>query len=221
MIVTESWIKENFNKFNKEYFGGGLPLPIIGLSRSKTQLGTFSCKRALRWNRTKIYDCTIRLTTYYDMTEYQADNVLLHEMIHYSISYTGLHDTSAHGIVFRGMAESINRKGGWKIVAMTTTKGWKVSDAVVEKKKARGPQTYIILALEMQDGRHFLSRINPSFVRKLDRELRKLSEVRQYCWYTTQEPYFEEYPQCRSLRGRRISKKDFQRLINVMKVLSL
>ncbi len=221
MIVTKAWIENRFLKFNQEYFGGGLPLPIIGLSRSRTQLGTFSCKRARSWGRTKIYDCTIRLTTYYDMTEFQAENVLIHEMIHYSITYTGLKDTSPHGIVFQGMASSLNRKYGWEIKAMTTTKGWKVSEAVTQKKKAKGPQTYLILALKMVDGKHFLSRVNPSFAKKIDKELRHLKEVKQYCWYTTQEEYFDTFPQCRSLRGKRISKSDFERMVNIMTVYNI
>ena len=34
------------------------------------------------------------------LTTEQIDDVLIHEMIHYSIAYTGLKDTSSHGIVF-------------------------------------------------------------------------------------------------------------------------
>ena len=99
---------------------------------------------------------------------------------------------------------------------MTSTKGWKVSEQVVKKKKAQGPQTYLILAIEMQDGKHYLSRVNPGFARRIESQLVKLREVKSHCWYTTQENYFEDYPQVRSLRGRRISKADFDRLLNVL-----
>ncbi len=220
MIVTENWIEDNFIRFNNEYFGGGLPLPMIGLSKSKNQLGTFSCRRTIGRGKGRIFDFAIRLTTYYDMTEFQAENVLLHEMIHYSIAYTGLRDTSAHGVVFRGMADNLNKKG-WQIKAMTTTRGWKISDAVVKKKKDAGPQTYLVLALEMQDGKHFLSRIHPGSAKKINQELLYLNEVRHFQWYSTQEEYFENFPQCRSLRGRRISREDFHKLVNVMKIYDL
>jgi len=37
-------------------------------------------------------------------------------MIHYSIAYTGLKDTAPHGVVFRGMADAMNKKYGWDIM---------------------------------------------------------------------------------------------------------
>ncbi len=110
--------------------------------------------------RTKLYDFKISMSTYYHMTEKQAKSVLLHEMIHYIIGYTGLKDMSSYGLVFRGMMDKLNRTYGSDIRVMTSTKGWKVSEQVVKKKKAQGPQTYLILAIEMQDGKHFLSRLS-------------------------------------------------------------
>ena len=78
------------------------------------------------------------------------------------------------------------------------------------------PQTYLMLAIEMKDGKHYLSRVNPSFARNIESKLRMVREINSHQWYTTQEPYFEDYPQVRSLRGRRISKADFQKLLNVL-----
>ena len=216
MIVTIGWMEEWFERFNHDYFDGKLPLPELGLTHAKTQLGQMSFKRATRWGRTKLYDFKISMSTYYDMTDRQAKSVLLHEMIHYIIGYTGLKDTSSHGIVFRGMMDNLNRKYGWEIKVMTSTKGWKVSEQVKEKKAAKGPQTYLMLAIEMNDGRHYLSRVNPSFAHRLQGQLVNVQEIRSHQWYTTMESYFEEYPQVRSLRGRRISKADFAKLLNVM-----
>ena len=216
MIVTVEWMEKWFRFFDDEYFGGKLPTPELGVTRAKTRLGQMAYKRATRWGRTKLYDFKISMSTYYDMTEKQAKSVLLHEMIHYIIGYIGLKDTSSHGLVFRGLMDKLNRTYGWDIRVMTSTKGWKVSEQVVKKKKAQGPQTYLILAIEMQDGKHFLSRVNPGFARRIESQLVKLREVKSHCWYTTQENYFEDYPQVRSLRGRRISKADFDRLLNVL-----
>lgn len=216
MIVTIDWMEEWFKRFDQEYFGGKLPLPELSLTRAKTRLGQLAFKRASRWGRTKLYDFKLSMSTYYDMTEQQAKSVLLHEMIHYIIGYTGLKDTSPHGVVFRGMMDNLNRKYGWDIRVMISTKGWKVSERVAEKKKAKGPQTYLMLAIEMQDGKHYLSRVNPSFARRIESKLVLVRELRSHRWYTTQEPYFEDYPQVRSLRCRRISKSDFEKLRNVL-----
>lgn len=209
-------MEEWFKRFDQEYFGGKLPLPELGLTRAKTRLGQLAFKRSSRWGRTKLYDFKLSMSTYYDMTDKQAKSVLLHEMIHYIIGYTGLKDTAPHGVVFRGMMDNLNRKHGWDIRVMTSTKGWKVSEKVEARKKAAGPQTYLILAVELKDGKHFLSRVSPRFARSLERQLLKAKEVSSYGWYTTQESYFEDFPQVRSLRGRRITKADFEKLRNVL-----
>ena len=216
MIVTIDWMEEWFKRFDQEYFGGKLPLPELSLTRAKTRLGQLAFKRASRWGRTKLYDFKLSMSTYYDMTEQQAKSVLLHEMIHYIIGYTGLKDTAPHGVVFRGMMDNLNRKYGWDIRVMTSTKGWKVSERVAEKKKAKGPQTYLMLAIELKNGKFYLSRVNPGFARRIEKQLPMVRELRSHRWYTTQESYFEDYPQVRSLRGRRITKNDFEKLQNVL-----
>lgn len=209
-------MEEWFRRFDHDYFGGKLPVPELGLTRAKTRLGQIAYKRATRWGRTKLYAFKLSMSTYYDMTDRQAKSVLLHEMIHYIIGFTGLKDTAPHGIVFRGMMDNLNRKYGWDIRVMTSTKGWKVSEWAEERQKAKGPQIYLMLAIEMQDGKHYLSRVNPSFARRIESKLALVRELRSHRWYTTQEPYFEDYPQVRSLRGRRISKSDFEKLRNVL-----
>lgn len=221
MIVTIDWMEEWFKRFDQEYFGGKLPLPELALTRAKTRLGQLAFKRASRWGRTKLYDFKLSMSTYYDMTEQQAKSVLLHEMIHYIIGYTGLKDTSPHGVVFRGMMDNLNRKYGWDIRVMTSTKGWKVSEQVAEKKKAKGAQTYLMLAIELKDGKFYLSRVNPGFARRIEKQLPMVRELRSHSWYTTQESYFEDYPQVRSLRGRRITKGDFEKLQNVLSPFEL
>ena len=221
MIVTIDWMEEWFKRFDQEYFGGKLPLPELALTRAKTRLGQLAFKRASRWGRTRLYDFKLSMSTYYDMTEQQAKSVLLHEMIHYIIGYTGLKDTSPHGVVFRGMMDNLNRKYGWDIRVMTSTKGWKVSERVAEKKKAKGLQTYLMLAIELKDGKFYLSRVNPGFARRIEKQLPMVRELRSHRWYTTQESYFEDYPQVRSLRGRRITKGDFEKLQNVLSPFEL
>ncbi len=215
MIVNTDWLEEEFRHFNTGYFDGGLPLPLMGISRSRTRLGYFMCKRAGRWGRTKLYDFTIKLTTYYDMTERQAQNVLLHEMIHYSIAYTGLKDTAPHGVVFRGLAARLNKEG-WNIQAMTTTKGWKLS-AVAEKRVQRKRNAvYLILALEMTNDKRYLSVVNPKFANVLDRQVRKVKEVKNFGWYSSMDSFFDTFPEVRSLRARYVSQDKFEEKLGEM-----
>lgn len=205
--LTEGWMREQFDRFNREYFGGGLPVPRLSLSRARTRMGTFSCKRRRRLLRSELYDFAISLSTHYIQSERDYQNTLLHEMIHYCIAYTGLKDSSAHGVVFRGMMENLNKKHGWDI---------RVS---VRRGEAHAPDTpassrlpRLLLAVELADGRHLVSIVNPRYISQLDKQLRRLNQVKTYGWYQTTNPFFHDFPQARSLRGRFVSPSDYRSL---------
>lgn len=216
MQIDTLWMKNNFMRFNTQYFDGVLPLPRLRAGRSRTQLGTMSCKRKTSWGRTKLYDFTISLSNYYDQTEHQFQSVLLHEMIHLSIAVSGVKDTSPHGIVFRGLMQRLNRDG-WDIQIMTKTRDY--------TKAYTGTATviaqYIVLALEMNDGKRFLSSVNPKFVRDINQQLRTIPQISHYAWFTTSDRWFETMPKVRSLRGRRVTAEVFQAKTQAMKPISV
>ena len=216
MQIDTLWMKTNFMRFNTQYFDGVLPLPRLRAGRSRTQLGTMSCKRKTSWGRTKLYDFTISLSNYYDQTEHQFQSVLLHEMIHLSIAVSGVKDTSPHGVVFRGLMQRLNRDG-WDIQIMTKTRDY--------TKAYTGTATviaqYIVLALEMNDGKRFLSSVNPKFVRDINQQLRTIPQISHYAWFTTSDRWFEAMPKARSLRGRRVTAEVFQTKTQAMKPISV
>ena len=216
MQIDTLWMKNNFMRFNTQYFDGVLPLPRLRAGRSRTQLGTMSCKRKTSWGRTKLYDFTISLSNYYDQTEHQFQSVLLHEMIHLSIAVSGVKDTSPHGVVFRGLMQRLNRDG-WDIQIMTKTRDY--------TKAYTGSATviaqYIVLALEMNDGKRFLSSVNPKFVRDINQQLRTIPQISHYAWFTTSDRWFETMPKVRSLRGRRVTAEVFQTKTQAMKPINV
>ena len=216
MQIDTLWMKTNFMRFNTQYFDGVLPLPRLRAGRSRTQLGTMSCKRKTSWGRTKLYDFTISLSNYYDQTEHQYQSVLLHEMIHLSIAVSGVKDTSPHGVVFRGLMQRLNRDG-WDIQIMTKTRDY--------TKAYTGTATviaqYIVLALEMNDGKRFLSSVNPKFVRDINQQLRTIPQISHYAWFTTSDRWFETMPKVRSLRGRRVTAEVFQTKTQAMKPINV
>lgn len=216
MQIDTLWMKNNFMRFNTQYFDGVLPLPRLRTGRSRTQLGTMSCKRKTSWGRTKLYDFTISLSNYYDQTEHQFQSVLLHEMIHLSIAVSGVKDTSPHGVVFRGLMQRLNRDG-WDIQIMTKTRDY--------TKAYTGSATviaqYIVLALEMNDGKRFLSSVNPKFVRNINQQLRTIPQISHHAWFTTSDRWFETMPKVRSLRGRRVTADVFQAKTQAMKPISV
>ena len=209
--LTIDYLRQAFEHYNDLIFEGKLPVPKLKWSRAKTRLGQMACKRKTSWGRTKYYDFTISISNYYKLTKEEIDDVLIHEMIHYSIAYTGLKDTSAHGIVFRGMMDKINRTFNRHITISVRTRN-------LQARSAQQPKDYLILALKMKDGKYFLSSINPSAAGKLAISLTRTREIAHYAWYQSQDEYFRSMPRVRSLRGRQVSAEVYETMIEKMKL---
>jgi hypothetical protein len=210
--LTVDYLRQAFEHYNDLIFDGKLPVPKLKWSRAKTRLGQMACKRKMSWGRTKFYDFSISVSNYYKLTTEQIDDVLIHEMIHYSIAYTGLKDTSSHGIVFRGMMDKINRTFGRHITISVRTRN-------LQPRTTQQPKDYLILALEMKDGKYFLSSVNPSAAGKLAISLTRTREIAHYAWYQSQDEYFHSMPRVRSLHGRQVSKEVYTTMIEKMKLL--
>ena len=82
MTLTTDTLRTWFKQFNAVYFGDELPVPRLALSKARTRLGTMACKSVRRIGRTVYTDFTIRISTYYDCTEREYQETLLHELIH-------------------------------------------------------------------------------------------------------------------------------------------
>lgn len=221
MQIDMIWLRDNFRQFNKQYFGDKLPEPRFFIGRSKSQLGSLAYKRGLilgrqlfnRGNAANAF--TLSMSNFYDQTEYQFRNVLLHEMIHLSIAASGVKDTSPHGVVFRGMMSRLNREG-WDIRVMTKMEG--------TKKAYTGSKTiirqFVVLAIETKDGKRFLSSVNPKFAKEINTKIQGVKEVVAYHWYTTDNRWFENMPRVRSLRGRHVDVATYDKLTTLMTPLS-
>ena len=111
MKATIPYVEKRFEEFNQLMFDGQLPKLPIELSNAKTFLGlcVYKKKRTL-FGTTECYDFKLRISTRIDLAEAEVEDIIIHEMIHYYIAYKGLHDTSAHGRVFRQIMNTINEK---------------------------------------------------------------------------------------------------------------
>lgn len=215
------YLKKLFHRCNDKYFDGKLPEPQLRVSHSRTQLGTFSFKifrsrrsvgglrlpsfgvaggglRSTQWQ--------ISISDYYLMSDDQLEDVMAHEMIHFSIAYTGLKDTAPHGVIFRGMMDAINWKFGRHLSVRTSTRGWQPR---VEPK----PQKYLVLGLKTNDGVYFLSSVNPKSAGRLELQIRRVPSIVAHKWIETTDDYFRSFPRVRSLRGRRVPKALFVKII--------
>ena len=117
MIPDIEFIQKSFDRFNALCFEGALPPVALKLSRARTFIGklTYTGKRDLFGNVVPQEDFCIRINTCYDLPENELEDVIIHEMIHYYIIRNRIHDTSAHGKVFRRIMKTINSKYGRNI----------------------------------------------------------------------------------------------------------
>lgn len=212
MLIDTDWLRANFRQLNTRYFGGELPCPRFHIGRSRTRLGSLSYKRGFMVSQ----HFTLSISNYYDQTEHQFRNVLLHEMIHLYIAANGIRDTSAHGTMFRKMMARLNGEG-WDISVTTSMRG---TPKAQTNQEDTGRQ-YLVLAIETTDGRRFLSSVNPKYAKTLCRRLQQVAEVSRYAWYTTADSWFENMPRVRSLRGRRVDEETYGRLTAAMKSVGI
>lgn len=199
MRVTVEWIAAWFGKFNAAYFGGKLPEPRLRISSARTRLGSLGYKVRHKMLRTEFYDYVLSISARYDLPEREHQQTLLHEMIHYYISYNGLRDTSSHGKLFRTIMNELNSRYGWNISVTTKLSAEQRSTAVVKGK------AYLVLAVELTDGRRMLTVVNPHFAQALNRRIAVLPEVKAHRWLQSNDEYFALFPAVRSLRGRIVS----------------
>src|SRR5574344_152755 len=208
MIVTIEWMDHWFCVFNRLYFDDGLPKPKLALSRSKSQVGTMACKRVNGFLRkSKLTDFSIRMSTRYDMTEREAHNILLHEMIHYSIAYTGLKDTSPHGKIFRGMMDSFNRKYGWELRTMAPRKGLNL----IESSKPKAVKPCLVLIMKV-NGVLDATSVSERYAGLLESSISMIGSITEHYWCRSADPYFIKMPKVRTLRGVKISEERLKEL---------
>ena len=130
ITLMQTW----FNEFNNLVFDGKLPLVKISFNNTYRQLGQFY------WGATK--GIGIKISLYYDRTETQYRNCLLHEMCHlYCYKQGWIHE--GHGARWQQIADKAYRITGLYIQRCENARGWKVADhnkakaaAVKAKKEA-------------------------------------------------------------------------------------
>lgn len=202
MEITEKLVKEKFEFFNRQIFGGKLPMPRIGLSRARTFLGacTFKTRRGLLGKKTR-YDFAIRISTMFDMNETEFEDTLIHEMIHYYIGVNQIEDTSAHGQKFRSMMADINSRFGRRINISHRSEGDK-GKASAEGVAVQRRQYHVIAVASLADGRtgfKVLPRVAPSIL-KFYNGLLSSGMVKTVSLFMSDSPFFYSYPNSSSLR---------------------
>lgn len=199
MQITKENLVEWFTKYNRMYFSGELKTPYFRITNSKRMNGYFS-------NITK-HGPSIGISNYYNRTEKQFCNILIHEMIHQYIRQKGLKDTRAHhGTVFYSIADRIN-EDGWDIKRTSSNAGLLPNNS--EDK------VYNLVAFIDGHDRPFVMRYHPDYrwllKRYFERHWRYYTNL---SWFTSNDAAkFDTLPCCRrSVSGMFITKQEFENL---------
>ena len=187
MVPTLSFVAETFHRYNALIFGAALPLPRFVLTRARTFQGKLVFRRRRTSRGMVCEDFEMRVSTLFDQTEEEWEDVVIHEMIHLHVAASGLRDSSAHGPVFRRIMTEINRRHGRHItVSGITTESQRTADKVV-----RGH--YMCIA-RLSDGRHGVAPVAKSRIVSLWESLSHFPGVESYIWVGSVDPWFNRFP---------------------------
>lgn len=130
--ISSEWAKRKYNEFNTRFFGGRLPKNIsFEMSGTTNAVGDASCivsnmpsPGSVQVGDNFVGKLKIRLSSYFnDITETEAEEVLLHEMIHiwqYVTIPKAQWGANMHGTSFTNKMNEINRMSGGKYNVTTT-----------------------------------------------------------------------------------------------------
>ena len=207
MTLTISYISEKFEKYNNLYFNGSLKTPKFKISNSKRALGTLSISRRLNFYGGYTKEHTISISKYYDRTEKQYDNTLIHEMIHLYISQNDIIDNGSHGRRFKAECARIN-KYGWDLSRTTDISGWKLSEEAqkqLDNKLSNATYEIIVYQMYDTDNTQFIFRVAKGKALNYYNHLKYKCKAVKVKYFKSNDNIFESLPACRKqIRGRRI-----------------
>ena len=200
MKLTINYIESAFNKYNVLYFNGVLKRPSFKITNSKCRLGTLATK--ISPFGTKVH--TLSVSKYYDRTEKQYDNTIIHEMIHLYISQMNIIDNGSHGRVFKQHCARIN-KYGWNLSRTTDASDWKLSDEAQKKETNRlSKVSYNIIVYKEPSGTQFVVRVSKGNVLTFYNHIKYVCKL-ECKFFKSNDVIFDKLPSCRNrIRGKRL-----------------
>ena len=207
MAPTLTQMSAWFDEFNHSVFNNTLPKVKITFTNTRRQLGQFY------WGNGR--GIGIKISLFWDRTDEQYRNCLLHEMCHlYCYNNGWIHE--GHGSRWKSIASYAYRKTGLHIQRCEDITGWVPSSAANEDKlasvneKKNAPS--LILDLEY-DSYHFLVKTTRKVLQSNETtnwkcELR--TSAKNYRLVITDDPVFARFQTSRSIhRGYKYLSKEY------------
>lgn len=200
MQASLDFLYTKFDEYNKRCFGGKLKRPQMVVNNAKRQLGLFMASRPTP---------TIKMSNFYDRTEAEYVDTLVHEMIHYYIYASGVRDSSPHGTLFKAWMNKLNRQEGLHMSVRTNAQKWDTANTTMKKR--------YVLFIQLQTGKHFISVVSPRHVNNIESQLQQMGgKIALRKWFVTNHPDYQNYSIVRSLRGRPCTEEVFNQKLREM-----
>jgi len=204
MTATIPFILETFSKYNNLCFEGKLPPIPVKLTRARTFLGkvTYVGKRDIFGNVVRYEKFCMRVSSSFNLTEAELEDVVIHEMIHYYIALNNIKDSSVHGTVFRRMMETINREFGRNITIRHRSE-----EGAPSQQKEEYRANWLCVT-QLQDGSWGITSCAKTRVFEMHRSLPKYYRLKSLEWYGSIDPFFNRYPRSIKPRIYRITRAE-------------
>jgi SprT-like family. len=206
MTASLETVQEMFGRFNEMCFARELPPVPIKIVKARTFLGkvTFTCRRGLFGIPGRRENLVMRISSSFDLTQRELEDVVLHEMIHYCIIWKDIHDTSTHGKVFRSMMDRINEEYGRNITVRHHGESGRT-----ELVDLPARENCICIAL-LDNGKMGITVCAPEKMAAIRRSLPRHFRLQKMTWYRSADPFFSRFPRSRTPKIYKIKEDEVQ-----------
>ena len=204
LTQAQTW----FDQFNSQVFNGELPRVRIVFNNTRRQLGQFF------WGGGR--GIGIKISLFYDRTEDQYRNTLLHEMCHLYCYNKGW-VREGHGPRWKSIARYATNVTGLNIQRCEDITGWEVAkgnEAKMEAVKAKKNAPALLVDLEYNTY-HFVVKLSKSALIKSSNWNWGLdTRAKHYRIFISDNPRFIKFQSSRSIRrGYRYDLLDYEKNI--------
>jgi len=144
----------------------------------------------------------LRISTSFDLSVPELEDVVIHEMIHYYIALNNIKDSSTHGVVFKRMMAAINAEFGRNITVRHH--GTDATRAVFQEDR----RANWLCVTQLRDGNWGITSCAKTKVFEIHRGLPKYYSLRSLEWYGSTDPFFNRYPRSRKPRIYKITRAE-------------
>lgn len=208
MTPTLTQVQTWFDQFNTQVFNGELPRVRIVFNNTRRQLGQFF------WGGGR--GIGIKISMFYDRTEDQYRNTLLHEMCHLYCYNKGWY-REGHGPRWKSIARYATMVTGLKIQRCEDITGWEVAkgnEAKMEAVQAKKNAPALLVDLEY-DTYHFVVKLSKNtLINASDHNWNLETRAKHYRILASDHPRFIKFQTSRSLRrGYRYENWEYEKKI--------